>query len=434
MTKLVWGQPDQRRYEAGVDRGVLYPDDGPGVAWNGLTNVEESFSGGELSSYHFDGIKYLDLVSPKTFQATISAFSAPEEFSRCIGDKSVIPGFILTRQTRSRFGFSYRTLLDERGYKLHLVYNALASPNGKSHQSLKPGTAPETRSWKIDAVPPPSSTYRPSAHFVLDSTQMDPDALAVLEAMLYGSTEETPRLPTIDELIDIVGLWAPLIIIQDPAGGLNQLLPGVRASYNRVIRGVDFAPSLSWTTSVDNPDGSWMGTVATTVDPQMNAPISIERLEDRRFIRLRFSVDGDAMPGDPPFGIPGRPNADDKAQLFYAINGGIMLGTQRFNLTPVRDGVMRDYILEPATMTGDDLDKALAWLDPANTITELRFDPVDVVPGPTAVTVESVSVGGLSNDISIVGDLYRTKVGGILRVLPNSRLYKSPINGLYRME
>lgn len=238
MTKLDWGQLDQRRYESGVDRGVLYPDNDPGVVWNGLVSVEESFSGGELSSYHFDGVKYLDLVSPKTFQATITAFSAPEEFSPCIGDKSVIPGFVLTRQPRARFGFSYRTLVSDTGYKLHLVYNALASPTGKVHSSLKPGAAPETKSWKIDAVPPASSTYRPSAHFILDSKAMASDALNVVETILYGSNEETPRLPSMDELIDIVALWAPLIIIPQPVSGLTQLQTGTGDLYRTKVDGI----------------------------------------------------------------------------------------------------------------------------------------------------------------------------------------------------
>jgi hypothetical protein len=238
MAKLVWGQPDQRRYETGVDHGVLYPDDGPGVVWNGLVGVDESFSGGELSSYHFDGVKYLDLVSPKTFQATITAFSAPEEFSRCIGDKSVIPGFVLTRQPKTRFGFSYRTLLDDRGYKLHLVYNVLASPNGSSSRTLAGSTAPDTRSWKIDAVPPRSDTYRPSAHFVLDSTKMAPDALDILEMMLYGTSEETPRLPSIDELMDIVALWSPLRILSQSLTGLSVLQPATGDLYRTKVDGI----------------------------------------------------------------------------------------------------------------------------------------------------------------------------------------------------
>lgn len=238
MTKLVWGQPDQRRYEAGVDRGVLYPDNGPGVVWNGLVAVEESFSGGESSSYHFDGIKYLDVVSPKTFQATITAFSAPEEFSRCIGDKSVIPGFVLTRQSRARFGFSYRTLLDERGYKLHVVYNALASPNGKSNKSLGSSAAADTLSWKIDAVPPESTTYRPSAHFMVDSTKVDPDALEVIENILYGDAENAPRLPAIDELLDLMIIWSPLVIMEQYVTGLANLIPGMGDLYETKIDGI----------------------------------------------------------------------------------------------------------------------------------------------------------------------------------------------------
>ena len=142
MSRLVWGQANQKQHESGVDRGVFYPIDGPGVVWNGLISVDESFSGGELSSYHFDGIKYLDKATPRSYQATITAFSAPKEFASALGERAIIPGFILTRQPRVRFGLAYRTMINEKDYKLHLVYNALASSNGRSYSSLSATPSP----------------------------------------------------------------------------------------------------------------------------------------------------------------------------------------------------------------------------------------------------------------------------------------------------
>lgn len=242
MTKLAWGQIDQKRYESGVDRGVLYPSNGPGVVWNGLVSVEESMIGGEINSFHFDGIKYLDVVSPKNYQANLTAISAPAEFSPCIGEKSVIPGFVLTRQPRERFGLSYRTLLDDgSGYKLHIVYNASASPNGKSHMSLAGEMSITPRSWTIDAVPPAWSTYRPSAHFVLDSTKAPEGALEVVETMLYGSPTLEARLPSVEELLDIVALWAPLLILTQSNTGLSQLVPGTGDLYRTKVAGINRA-------------------------------------------------------------------------------------------------------------------------------------------------------------------------------------------------
>jgi hypothetical protein len=225
MAKLVWNQSAQQGYETGLDRGVLYPSNGPGVAWNGLLSVEESFAGGQNTSYYFDGIKYVDLVSPKTFEATISAFSAPPNFASAIGELSVIPGLILTRQPRSKFGFSYRTMVDDgSNYKLHIVYNATATPNSKSYVSRAATTSPTTLSWKINAVPPPSDTYRPSAHFVLDSTKVSAELLRNIESVLYGTLTRDPRLPEIDELIDRLVYFEAVIIDDDPANGLSPLV------------------------------------------------------------------------------------------------------------------------------------------------------------------------------------------------------------------
>lgn len=239
MPKLVWGQIEQIRYEAGVDQGVLYPSDGPGVVWNGLISVEETSIGGESSPYYFDGTKYLDIISPKNYQAILTAFSAPEEFGSYIGERSIIPGFVLTRQPRLQFNLSYRTLLGNNlGYKIHLIYNALASPNNVGYTSINPSSNVKPFSWKIDAVPPARSTYRPSAHFVLDSTKTHPDALKIVEIILYGTTKEDARFPNVEELLDIIAIWAPVIIIPEEIGGLAQLSFGIGDLYRSKIDGI----------------------------------------------------------------------------------------------------------------------------------------------------------------------------------------------------
>ena len=227
MTRLVWGLDSQRRYESGVDRGVLYPPGAPGVSWNGLVGVDETFVGGEVESLHYDGIKYLDMVGPRTYQATLTAFSAPEEFSEFVGRRSLVPGFILTRQPRRRFGLSYRTLLEDNlGYKIHLIYNALATPSSRSYSTLSPDQQANTTSWRIDAVPPRSNTFQPSAHYVFDSTKTDPLAMSIIESYLYGTDTTEPRLPIFEELIDIIVVGDPMLIVPDEVSGLADLVPG----------------------------------------------------------------------------------------------------------------------------------------------------------------------------------------------------------------
>lgn len=216
MSRVQWNMPGERFFEAGVDRGVLYPRIGQGVPWNGLVSVSEDTSGGDLEPLYFDGVKYRDLVANEDFSAQVDAFSAPPEFAAADGMKMLSPGLFVTQQPRQTFGMSYRTLIGndlqgtEYGYKLHIVYNCTASPSSKSNQTLGATVTPMTRSWELNTVPPPANTFRPTAHLVIDSTMVNPYLLEDLETALYGrdATETLPELqaylPTVQEIIAIL--------------------------------------------------------------------------------------------------------------------------------------------------------------------------------------------------------------------------------------
>lgn len=210
MTRLVWNQPGERFYETGVDRGVLYPRVGPGVPWNGLLSVSENVAGGDIEQLYFDGVKYLDVVANEDFQATLEAFSSPPEFSACDGSKSLSPGLFATQQPRKTFGLSYRTKIGndlaglDRGYKLHVVYGATAAPSTRSSQTLSNTPSLSSRQWTINAVPPRALSYKPTSHFVFDSTLMDPYLLQDIESFLYGREGSDPTLITQDDILAIL--------------------------------------------------------------------------------------------------------------------------------------------------------------------------------------------------------------------------------------
>jgi hypothetical protein len=188
MTTLVWDKIDERLYEYGVDRGVLYdPNHTNGVSWNGLVSVEEVRPGAEFVELHYDEIKYLNTVKTWDFQAVIKAFTMPIEFSPCLGMAEAGPGFFLTRQARTSFGLSYRTKKSSGGYKLHIVYNATVTPSGDSSETIGDSVDPKLYQWTIDARPEYTEAYRPTAHFVIDSDSVDPTKLQILEDILYGS-------------------------------------------------------------------------------------------------------------------------------------------------------------------------------------------------------------------------------------------------------
>lgn len=231
MAVLIWDQTGERFFETGIDHGVFYPATGPGVAWNGLTSVDETPSGGEVESLYYDGDKYFDVVSSVDFQATISAYSAPPEFLNYDGQISLIPGLIATGQDRrARFGLSYRTKIgndvdgDGHGYKLHIVYNLTASPSNRSNRSDDTNKNPLELQWQINAVPPTASTYKPTAHFIFDSTQLSAQMLADIEGWLYGTSIDDPILPPIADLLDILTAYSPLDIVPDTVNGLAGLV------------------------------------------------------------------------------------------------------------------------------------------------------------------------------------------------------------------
>lgn len=219
MSRLEWNEVGKRFFETGVSHGVLYPRSGPGVAWSGITAVNEAVSGGEVQSLYFDGVKYLDVVANEDFQATLGAFNSPREFAACDGSKALSPGLYATQQPRKTFGLSYRTLIGndldglDYGYKLHIVYNCVASPAGRTNQTVAGNPTPGVRSWTLNAVPPEASTYKPTAHFVIDSTQVNRFMLEDLETYLYGRDGFEPALPSQEEVIAFLAN-----VIEEPLG------------------------------------------------------------------------------------------------------------------------------------------------------------------------------------------------------------------------
>lgn len=217
MARLVWGAFGARHYENGVDRGVLYVGSNPGVPWNGLRAVSESPSGGEARPYYIDGIKYLNLSTAEEYAATIEAFSSPAEFAPCDGTLALQNGLFVTQQPRKQFGFSYRTLLgndsegSEFGYKLHLVYNALASTASRMHSTLSDASNPTILSWPITTTPPFAVGYRPTAHLIIDSRYTPGALMGLIEDTLYGTDAHQARLPSISEIKAL----APVIFSDD---------------------------------------------------------------------------------------------------------------------------------------------------------------------------------------------------------------------------
>ena len=214
MPKIVWDAVGQRLYESGVDHGVLYVQQGdaygPGIAWNGLTSVTESPSGAESNPQYADNIKYLNLVSAEEFGATIEAFTYPKEFEACDGYAEIAPGAVVGQQNRATFGFSYRTkvgndLNGDLGYKIHLIYGALAAPSERAYATVNESPEAMTMSWEITTTPVAVEGHRPTASITLDSRTIAQAKMTAIEDVLYGGSGATPaKLPLPAEIITLL--------------------------------------------------------------------------------------------------------------------------------------------------------------------------------------------------------------------------------------
>lgn len=216
MAKIVWDQTGERLYETGVKKGVLYPmatggTYPKGVAWNGLTAVTESPSGAEATPLYADDIKYLTLMSVEEFGGTIEAYTYPKEFEECDGSAELTTGVSIGQQPRKAFGFSYVTTIgndvdsNKHGYKLHLVYGALASPSEKAYSTINDSPEAITFSWEFTTTPVAVAGFEPTACITIDSTKVEPQKLTALEKKLYGDTEIEPTLPLPNEVATIMG-------------------------------------------------------------------------------------------------------------------------------------------------------------------------------------------------------------------------------------
>lgn len=209
MSKLKWGEVGSRFYEAGVDRGVLYVGDSEGVVWNGLISVTESPSGADITPRFIDGVKYLNYSKDDDFTGKLEAYTSPYEFDACDGTLEVRNGLFATQQVRKPFNLSYRTRIGndldglDKGYKIHLIYNAVATPSDRQYNTLGDSTDTLTLSWNIESSSVSVPGVSRTSHLIIDSTLAYSWAIEALENVLYGTATTPARFPTAEEVVTI---------------------------------------------------------------------------------------------------------------------------------------------------------------------------------------------------------------------------------------
>lgn len=224
MSRIVWDEPNERVFEAGVDRGVLYLPGGIGVPWNGLTSVKQK-KRQTVEPIYFEGRKVNDLILEGDYQGTLRALTYPEEFEQFMGFQEEEPGVILTGQPQGRFGLTYRSRRGTAlqypalGDRIHLLYNLSAvDASDLTYATFRDTVEPMEFQWDISSLSESIAGRKPTAHLILDSSRMDPLLWADIEDILYGSDTTEPRLPTPSTLLAFIKKWDRITILDNGDG------------------------------------------------------------------------------------------------------------------------------------------------------------------------------------------------------------------------
>lgn len=227
MTRLVWGTPGARIFETGIDQATLYPMLGDGVPWIGVTSVKESPSGGDVEAFYVDGVKYLNQVEGQEYTSTLEAYTYPDEFAECDGTVWE-EGLGYDEQPRKPFNLSYRTTIGDdlqgidRGYRLHLIFNAIATPSDRDYKTLGASIETVDFSWSLSTTPVRIPGKKATSHLILDSRTTNEVLLETLEDILYGTETTAARFPTADEIIELYNREWPrhdgLLVIDNKDG------------------------------------------------------------------------------------------------------------------------------------------------------------------------------------------------------------------------
>lgn len=260
MAVLEWDQVGERLYQSGIAKGALYLMDGTVVPWNGLTSVEDA-TNADLKSWYLDGVKILDHVTPGDFAGKLTAFTYPEEFDKVLGNLPIHTGLTFHEQKAKKFNLSYQTKLgsdldEDLGYKIHLLYNLLATTDSQKFETIKDQGAATEFSWSLSGTPPISTIdgIRPTVHVSIDSTNARSDILENLENILYGTDTTNPRFPTLLEIRIMFGEVGGLFIIDNGDGTWTAIDPS--DDFIDMLDAETFRIRFAYATYLDPPDNT----------------------------------------------------------------------------------------------------------------------------------------------------------------------------------
>lgn len=264
--RVTWGDPNQRYYEHGLDRGVLYIPGKDPIPWNGLVNFDEGASGSTSLLYR-DGVIYLADADASDFSGVLKTMWWPDDFGECLGIPQATDGLFVDNQKPKPFGFSYRSLVgsgsrnDRFGYQIHLVYGCMASIGSRGRQTIGKDTTPVEFSFDIVCTPVKLPGFRPTAHYIIDTRNMSPTKLAEIEDIIYGTSSTAGELPDPVILYDLMNFGDAMTFTVHTDGTYT-----VEGSNDNLFALSETSFMMKNINAVDNLDGTYTVSDGGTTD------------------------------------------------------------------------------------------------------------------------------------------------------------------------
>lgn len=426
MTKLEWNRLGERLYESGVDRGVLFVEGASaGVPWNGLTGLRQRATGAERTPKYIDGVKVQEETNTEEFQATIEALTYPPEFADCIGlptdELSLVQ---IGTQNRKSFGLAYRTRVGndinglDYGYQIHLVYGCTAMPSPRAYRTIANQSDPVPFSWDLDTLPIPVDGYLPTSHLIFDSNKLYQNKLVELEGIIFGTEVSDSRMPTPQEIIDIIAAYKPVVLVNNTA-----LVPRVNLHPNPRARGDVGFGSSGGQAHVEVPDVSPRFVLESTSATAIGMSVGLTLVTGQSYrvlVKARANRNIEVIKRVRATQVPTPEVLETEWKWFdWTAVAGSGTGTQTGFLIQAGDGAPGDWVEIEKILIADGGDTG-PWFWAGSS-------PGLILPGIYMHELLGV------RDPRLPGDLIEIKPG-IYERTTFSSLIETSVDGLYKLE
>ena len=181
------------QHEYGLSRGMIYPDNGPGLPWPGLVKVTPKLKHNMYPIYD-NGKKYDIIGLPESTGIDVTALTLPTYVAEAVGFSMDSSGIMYDEQELQMFSLAYRTETENNGHKLVVQFNIMASLNDASAQTLEETVAPSEFTITGESVPETLGVRQRASRIELSTRNTDRELLSAFDdALRTGSMSDIAK-------------------------------------------------------------------------------------------------------------------------------------------------------------------------------------------------------------------------------------------------